>query len=200
MSRTMPVGSYGLGTNFPNWLAAPSNSGFPEQISTGISGYLARTRSASEPVENARCLDVGEHQIDPLAGLDELHRGIGACSLDYLKACVPKCRGNVHPDEKLIFNEQDSARTPIELLSGNHSQDGPPYRKVNGVSDAFVPGQPDWDSGSLHLRLPTTLRRPRRNAGHGPSSAPVYCEDYRCAHYVKDQPGAVAGPYSVVAS
>jgi hypothetical protein len=47
MSRTTPVGSYGLGTNFPNRLAAPSNSGFPEQISTGINGYLARTRSAS---------------------------------------------------------------------------------------------------------------------------------------------------------
>jgi hypothetical protein len=116
-----------------------------------------------EPIESARRLDVSEHQIDRLAGFDELHRSIGARSLDYLKAGVSQRRGNVYADEKLIFDEQDSDRSHIELLQGNHSHGGPPLLNRQWGTEPFVPGQLDWGNGSLHLRSQTTVIRPRES-------------------------------------
>ena len=142
MSRTTPVGSYGLGTNFPNRLAAPSNSGVPEQMSTGINGCLARTRSASASPSRVPgvLMSVNTRSI---GSPDSMNSIAGRT-----QPRLPESR-HVEASRQCLCGRKAHLRrarlgtAPYRVLAREPSSHrGSPYRTVNGVPGPIVPGQP----------------------------------------------------------
>lgn len=68
---------------------------------------VASGEGQSDPVQRSRHVDVGDEQVKVTAALQQFHCSIRALRLLDPVAQVFEGEGQVHPDQKLVFYEED---------------------------------------------------------------------------------------------